>query len=130
MASSARAWNFGAGPAALPLDVLEQIKQDLPVYQSSGASIMEHSHRGKVYMAVHAEAIANVRTLYGISEDYAVLFLQGGATGQFAMLPMNFLAAGASADYVNTGEWASKAISEAKTVGAVNVVADTVADRP
>ncbi len=125
-----RAWNFGAGPAVLPEEVLEQIKNDLPVYQNSGASIMEHSHRGKVYMAVHTEAIANIKKLLAIPDDYAVLFMQGGATGQFATIPMNLLGEGQSADYVNTGEWASKAISEAKILGAVNVIADTVADRP
>lgn len=127
---SSRGLNFGAGPAVLPEEVLEQIKADLPVYQNSGASIMEHSHRGKVYMAVHAEAIANTRKLLNIPEDYAVLFMQGGATGQFASIPMNFLAAGQSADYVNTGEWASKAIAEAQIIGAVKVVADTAAERP
>lgn len=127
---SLRAWNFGAGPAVLPEEVLEQVKNDLPVYNNSGASIMEHSHRGKVYSAVHAEAIANVRKLLSVPEEYAVLFLQGGATAQFAMIPMNLLGETQTADYVNTGEWASKAIAEAKTIGQVNVVADTAAARP
>lgn len=128
--TTSRAWNFGAGPGALPEEVLGWIREDLPVYQGSGASIMEHSHRGKVYMAVHAEASANVRKLLGVPDDYAVLWIQGGATGQFAMVPMNLLGEGQSADYTNTGEWASKAIAEAKVLGAVNVVADTAADRP
>jgi phosphoserine aminotransferase len=125
-----RGWNFGAGPAVLPEEVLQQIREDLPVYENSGTSIIEHSHRGKVYMAVHTEAVGNVRKLLGVPDDYAVLFLQGGATGQFAMIPMNLLGAGQTADYVNTGEWASKAISEAKIIGRVNVAADTAAERP
>ncbi len=125
-----RAWNFGAGPGALPEEVLGWIREDMPVYKGSGASIMEHSHRGKVYMAVHAEASANVRKLLGVPDDYAVLWLQGGATGQFAMIPMNLLGERQSADYTHTGEWAGKAISEAKVIGAVNVVADSSADRP
>ncbi|MFH1857432.1 MAG: 3-phosphoserine/phosphohydroxythreonine transaminase, partial [Candidatus Omnitrophota bacterium] len=87
-------------------------------------------HRGKVYMEVHAEAIANVKQLLQLPDDYAVLFLQGGATAQFAMIPMNLLPEGKTADYVNTGEWATKAIKEAKTWGQVNVAADTSALRP
>ena len=128
--AAARAWNFGAGPGALPDEVLGWIKEDLPVYQNSGASIMEHSHRGKIYMAVHAEATANTRKLLGVPDDYAVLWIQGGATGQFDMVPLNLMGERQSADYTHTGEWSSKAIAEAKVIGAVNVVADTAADRP
>ncbi|MCM8794679.1 MAG: 3-phosphoserine/phosphohydroxythreonine transaminase [Candidatus Omnitrophica bacterium] len=121
----ARAFNFSAGPAALPEEVILQIKADLPEYSNCGSSIMEVSHRGKVYGAVHEEAIANVRKLLKLPDDYAVLLLQGGATAQFAMIPMNFLGDGQTADYVNSGAWAKKAIQEAKAIGKVNVAADT-----
>ncbi len=120
----ARAYNFSAGPATLPLEVLEEAQGELLNYKGTGMSIMEHSHRGKAYMAVHAEAIANTRELLGLSDDYAVLFLQGGASLQFAMLPMNLLGAGQTADYTNSGSWAAKAIKEAKLIGNVNVAAD------
>ncbi len=119
-----RVFNFSAGPATLPLEVLEEAQRDLVDYRGTGMSIMEHSHRGKAYMAVHEEALANTRELLGLSEDYAVLFLQGGASLQFAMLPMNLLGAGQTADYTNSGAWASKAIKEAKLLGNVNIAAD------
>src|SRR5688500_1573155 len=121
---SDRVFNFNAGPAVLPVDVLEQIKADLPVYKDSGMSVMEMSHRGKHYEAIHDEAIANLRKLLDIPEDYAVLFLQGGATTQFSLIPMNLAPGGRSADYVNTGAWAKAAIDEAKFITKVNVVAD------
>jgi len=120
----ARVYNFSAGPATLPLEVLEEARQELLDYQGTGMSIMEHSHRGKAYMAVHAEAIANTRELLGLGDDYAVLFLQGGASLQFSMVPMNLLGAGQTADYTNSGAWAAKAIKEAKLVGNVNIAAD------
>ena len=125
-----RAYNFNAGPAALPLEVLEIAQKELTDFNGTGMSIMEHSHRGKAYDAVHAEAVANMGKLLGLTEDYQVLFLQGGASLQFSMIPMNLLGAGQVADYVNSGAWASKAIKEAKKVGGVNIVADTSKEIP
>ena len=125
-----RAFNFNAGPAALPLEVLEIAQKELTDFNGTGMSIMEHSHRGKAYDAVHAEAVANMGKLLGLTDDYQVLFLQGGASMQFSMIPLNLLGAGQTADYVNSGAWASKAIKEAKKVGAVNVVADTSKEIP
>lgn len=125
-----RAHNFNAGPAALPLEVLEQAQKELIDFNGTGMSIMEHSHRGKAYDAVHAEAVANLSTLLGLTDDYQLLFLQGGASLQFSQVPLNLLGEGQSADYVNTGAWASKAIKEAKKVGTVNVLADTSKDIP
>jgi phosphoserine aminotransferase len=125
-----RIYNFSAGPATLPLEVLEEAKAELLDYEGTGMSIMEHSHRGKPYMAVHAEAIANTKELLGVGDDYAVLFLQGGASLQFAMLAMNLLGEGQTADYTNSGSWASKAIKEAKLIGNVNVAADCAKEIP
>ncbi len=125
-----RAYNFGAGPAALPLEVLEIAQKELTDFNGTGMSIMEHSHRGKAYDAVHAEAVANMGTLLGITDDYQILFLQGGASLQFAQVPMNLLGEGQTADYVNSGAWAGKAVKEAKKIGTVNVLADTSKDIP
>lgn len=125
-----RAFNFNAGPAALPLEVLEIAQKELTDFNGTGMSIMEHSHRGKAYDAVHAEAVANMSKLLGLDDNYQVLFLQGGASLQFAQIPMNLLGAGQTADYVNSGAWANKAIKEAKKIGNVNVVADTSKDIP
>ena len=125
-----RAFNFNAGPAALPLEVLEIAQKELTDFGGTGMSIMEHSHRGKAYDAVHAEAVANMAKLLGATDDYQVLFLQGGASLQFAQVPMNLLLPGQTADYVNTGEWAGKAITEAKKIGNVNILADTAKDIP
>lgn len=125
-----RVYNFGAGPAVLPLEVLEEAQRELLDYQGSGMSILEHSHRGKEYDAVHQEAIANIRRLLRLDDDYAVLFLQGGASGQFAMVPMNLLLPGQVADYVHTGAWAEKAIAEASIAGKVHIAADTSTERP
>ncbi len=125
-----RAYNFNAGPAALPVEVLEIAQSELLDFNGTGMSIMEHSHRGKAYDAVHQEAIDNMGKLLGLTDDYQVLFLQGGASLQFAQVPMNLLGAGQSADYVNTGAWAGKAVKEAKKFGAVNVLADTSKDIP
>src|SRR5260221_14345027 len=99
----ARVYNFNPGPAALPLAALERARDELVDYRGSGMSIIEHSHRGKEYEAVHDEAIALVRDLLSVSDDYHVLLLQGGASQQFAMVPMNLLPAGKSADYILTG---------------------------
>jgi phosphoserine aminotransferase len=126
----ARVYNFNAGPAVLPLEVLEEAQRQFVEYQSSGMSLMESSHRGKEYDAVHAEALANYRKLFNCSDDYAICFIAGGASLQFAMIPMNLLGAGQTADYVNSGAWASKALKEAQLVGKVNVAANTAKDIP
>ena len=119
-----RIYNFNAGPAVLPLEVLETAQAELVDYRNTGMSLLEASHRGKAYEAVHDEAIANLRELIGISDDYAVLLLQGGASMQFSMVPMNLLLPGETADYTHSGAWAGKAIKEAQKVGTVNVVAN------
>jgi phosphoserine aminotransferase len=118
-----RVSNFNAGPAALPLAVLERARDELLDFGGTGMSIMEHSHRGKAYEGVHDEAIALLRELAGIPDTHHVLFLQGGASLQFAMLPMNFLGEGKSADYVNTGHWSERAIDEAKYYGKPRIAA-------
>jgi phosphoserine aminotransferase len=110
----ARIANFNAGPAALPTAVLERAQAELLDFAQSGMSIMEHSHRGKVYEAVHHETIALFRELLSLPDDYQVLFLQGGASHQFAMIPMNLAGRAQTADYVNTGHWAERAYEEAK----------------
>jgi len=125
-----RAHNFNAGPAALPLDVLLEAQKDLIDFKNTGMSIMEHSHRGKDYEAIHNEAITNIKTLMGLDDSYTVLFLQGGASMQFAMVPMNLLGAGQVADYTNSGTWASKAIKEAKLIGKVNIAANCEKEIP
>ncbi|MCF7847246.1 MAG: 3-phosphoserine/phosphohydroxythreonine transaminase [Kiritimatiellales bacterium] len=119
-----RAYNFAAGPAILPEEVLKQAQAELLDYQGTGMSIMEMSHRGKEYSAVHAETIANIKQLLNIPEGYSVLFMTGGASTQFALIPMNLLGAGQTADYTNSGAWAAKAIKEAKLLGSVNIAAD------
>ncbi|NGZ06194.1 MAG: 3-phosphoserine/phosphohydroxythreonine transaminase [Magnetococcales bacterium] len=113
-----RVYNFSAGPAVLPLPVLERARDEMIDYRGSGMSVMEMSHRSKEYMAIIEAAEAKLRTLMGIGEDYAVLFLQGGATLQFAMLPMNLITdpATQSADYIMTGSWSEKALAEAKKI--------------
>ena len=120
-----RVFNFSAGPAALPLEVLQQAQAELVNWHGSGMSVMEMSHRGKEYMSIQADAEADLRELMGIPSNYKVLFVQGGASLQFAMVPMNLLRGKASADYLNTGEWSKKAIKEAKKYGAVNVIASS-----
>jgi phosphoserine aminotransferase len=121
----ARVHNFNAGPAVLPLPVLELVQRELVEFRGTGMSIMEHSHRGKAYDEVHKDAQARLRRVLGMGDDHHILFLQGGASQQFAMVPMNFLPAGASADYVLTGSWSKKAIAEAKILGKARVAADT-----
>ncbi|MDQ2646683.1 MAG: 3-phosphoserine/phosphohydroxythreonine transaminase [Myxococcota bacterium] len=125
----ARAINFNAGPAALPAAALERAQKELLDLAGTGMSVMEHSHRGKAYEAVHNEAISLVRELLGVPDSYDVLLLQGGASQQFALVPMNLLPAGKSADYVLTGAWSQKAYKEAKTVGTVRVAATTEKDK-
>jgi len=124
-----RAMNFNAGPAALPLAALERAQRELLDVDGTGMSIMEHSHRGKTYDAVHGEAIALVRELLNVPADYHVVLLQGGASQQFAMVPMNLVPQGKSADYVLTGSWSQKAFKEAKQVGTARVAASTEVDK-
>lgn len=120
-----RVINFNAGPAALPLSALEQARDELLDFRGTGMSIMEHSHRGKAYEAVHREAISLLTKLLGIPSSHQVLFVTGGASTQFAVVPLNFLKPGRSADYVLTGGWAEKALDEARLVGATRVAATT-----
>ena len=125
----ARAINFNAGPAALPLAALERAQKELLDLAGTGMSVMEHSHRGKAYEAVHNEAISLTRELFSVPDSYDVLFLQGGASQQFAVVPMNLLPQGKSADYILTGAWSQKAYKEAKTLGTVRVAASTEKDK-
>jgi phosphoserine aminotransferase len=125
----ARVHNFNAGPAGLPLSALEHAQRELVDFEGTGMSIIEHSHRGKAYEGVHNEAIALTRELLAVPEDYHVLFLQGGASLQFAQVPMNFLPAGKSADYIVTGGWAEKALQEAQRVGTARAAATTEKDK-
>ena len=120
--------NFNPGPAALPLSVLEQAQADLCDYQGRGLSIMEMSHRSKEYEAINTEAETSFKRLLGVGDGYRVLFLQGGASTQFAMVPMNFLAPGATADYLMTGSWAEKAFEEAAALGQARKAASTSAE--
>ncbi len=121
----ARKYNFCAGPAALPEPVLEQARAELADWHDRGLSIMEMSHRSAEFVAVAREAERDLRALLDIPDDYAVLFLQGGASQQFAAVPLNLLPADGVADYVNTGQWSSKAIKEGKRFGKVNVAASS-----
>lgn len=121
----ARIINFNPGPSTLPLQALREAQEELLDFQGTGMSIIEHSHRGKDYGAVHNEAIALIRELGNVGDDYEVLFLQGGASTQFAMVPMNFLSKDKSADYIVTGVWSEKALSEAKTLGQTRVAKST-----
>ncbi len=120
-----RVFNFSAGPAAIPTEVLEKARDELLDYDGSGMSIMEHSHRGTFYEKVHAQAKALVRSLLNLSDEYEILFLQGGASLQFSMLPMNFLTPDRSADYVLTGQWSVLAHREAALLGSARKVASS-----
>jgi phosphoserine aminotransferase len=125
-----RVFNFAAGPAALPVAVLEQARDELTDWNGSGMSVMEVSHRGKAFIAVAAQAERDLRELLAVPAGYQVLFLQGGATAQFSAIPLNLAGADAAVDYVNTGAWSKKAIGEARRlVGKVNVIADEAASR-
>jgi len=119
-----RIWNFSAGPAALPEEVLLQAQEELLDWHGAGCSVMEMSHRGKEFTGIIEQAEADLRELMGIPEQYKVLFLQGGATQQFAQIPMNLLA-GRSADYIVTGSWSKKALKEAQRIGNVRCAATT-----
>nr|BDT36088.1 3-phosphoserine/phosphohydroxythreonine transaminase [Myxococcus sp. MH1] len=121
-----RVINFNPGPAGLPLPALERARDELLDFQGSGMSVMEHSHRGKEYEAVHDEAIALLSELTGLPSTHQVLFLTGGASQQFAQVPMNFLTPDTSADYLMTGVWSEKALDEAKYYGKPRVAATTV----
>lgn len=121
----ARAINFNPGPATLPLGALERAQRELLDIQGTGMSIIEHSHRGKTFEAIHNEALSLTRELLGVPENYSILFLQGGASQQFAVVPMNLLGSGQSADYLVTGVWSKSAVKEAKIVGAARVAAST-----
>ena len=120
-----RIFNFSAGPATLPLSVLEEAQKGLISLNGTGIGILEHSHRGKAFLAVYEETVALCRQIANISDDYLILFLQGGATSQFHMVPMNFLSADQTADYVHTGSWSKKAIAEAKRYGNVHIAASS-----
>lgn len=121
----ARIYNFAAGPAVLPEPVLEQASREMLDWHGCGTSVMEMSHRGKEFIGIAAAAEADLRELLGVPANYRVLFLQGGATLQFAAVPMNLLRGKKSADYVNTGEWSKKAIKEARRYGGVNIAASS-----
>ncbi|MDE3154955.1 MAG: 3-phosphoserine/phosphohydroxythreonine transaminase [Acidobacteriota bacterium] len=125
MTTATRIYNFSAGPATLPLPVLEEVQRDLIALPGVGMSILEISHRSKPFDRIIQAAVADIRALAGVPANYKVLFLQGGASMQFSMVPMNLLTAGTTADYILTGSWSQKAMKEAKKVGAVNVAATT-----
>jgi phosphoserine aminotransferase len=125
-----RAFNFNAGPAILPVSVLEEASKGVLEIGNSGMSILEVSHRGELYESIHNDTKARILKLLGLSEsEYSVLFLGGGASTQFMMLPMNFLKADTAADYVHTGEWSSKAFKEAKRYGKVTLAGSSEADK-
>jgi len=128
MTTMTRVFNFSSGPAALPVSVLEEAQRDLVALPGVGMSVLEVSHRSKAFEAILAQAESDIRALGNIPSNYKVLFLQGGASTQFSMVPMNLLGAGATADYIDCGSWAQKAIKEAKKVGTVNVAASTKAE--
>jgi len=120
-----RVYNFSAGPAMLPQEVLERAREEMLDWRGSGMSVMEMSHRGKEFMSIAEQTEADLRELLSIPTNYKVLFLQGGASLQFAMIPHNLMRGKGKTDYINTGAWSKKAIAEAKTYGAVNVAASS-----
>src|SRR5262245_10553146 len=120
-----RVYNFSAGPAMLPLPVLEEAQRDLVALPGVGMSVMEISHRSKTFDEIIQSAEADMRRLGGIPDNYKIVFLQGGASLQFSMVPMNLLTPGTTADYILTGDWGKKALKEAKRVGATHVAAST-----
>ncbi len=124
----ARIHNFYAGPATLPLAALERAKAEIPDWEATGMSVMETSHRSKEYDAVHRQAMELFTELLGLDDDHQVLFLQGGASLQFAMLPMNFIPPGGSADYIDTGTWSTKAIKEADIIASARIAATSEPD--
>ena len=126
--TTTRVYNFSPGPAVLPLSVLEEAQRDLVALPGAGMSVLEMSHRGKVFEGILHECEADIRKLASIPENYKMLFLQGGASMQFSMVPMNLLHAGEWADYIVNGAWGEKALKEAKKVGAVNLAHTTGPD--
>ncbi|MBC8412889.1 MAG: 3-phosphoserine/phosphohydroxythreonine transaminase [Nitrospira sp.] len=122
-------YNFSAGPAMLPEDVIKKAAAEMINWNGSGMSVMEMSHRGKEFMSIAAKAEQDLREIMNIPDNYKVLFLQGGASSQFAMVPMNLLMGKKTADYINTGAWSKKAIAEAKRYCDVNLVATSEADK-
>jgi phosphoserine aminotransferase len=125
MIKTTRVFNFAAGPAIMPVPVLEEAQRDLPSLPGVGMSVMEISHRSKTFEDILNKAIIDIQDLAGVPSNYKILMLQGGASLQFSMVPMNLLSAGTAADYIDTGSWAKKAIKEAARVGTVNVAATT-----
>jgi len=119
-----RPYNFSPGPAALPLEVLELAREEMLDWRASGMSVMEISHRGKAFMQVAGEAEADLRELLGVPRGYEVLFMQGGASAQFAIVPLNLAGAGSTADYIDTGHWSKKAIAEARRYCSVRMAGD------
>lgn len=120
-----RVYNFSAGPAMLPEAVLQQAREEMLDWQGSGMSVMEMSHRGKEFMSIAAQAEADVRQLLAVPDNYKALFLQGGASSQFSMVPMNLTRDNKKVDYINTGSWSKKAVAEAKRYADVNIAATT-----
>ncbi|MES9824905.1 MAG: 3-phosphoserine/phosphohydroxythreonine transaminase [Candidatus Thiodiazotropha endolucinida] len=120
-----RVFNFSAGPAMLPEEVLQQAREEMLDWRGSGMSVMEMSHRGKEFMSIAEQAESDLRALLQIPDNYKVMFLQGGASSQFAMVPMNLTRDNTKVDYINTGSWSKKAIAEAKRFATVNLVAST-----
>ena len=129
MSKYGRVYNFSAGPSVLPVEVLEKVQKELLNYEGSGQSVMEMSHRSKEYKKIIDEAEANLRELMHIPDNYKVLFVQGGGTLQFAMVPMNLLRSSGKADYVITGTWAKKACKEATKFGDIRVIASSEEDK-
>ena len=123
--STHRIYNFSAGPAVMPVEVLEEAQRDLVALPGIGMSVMEISHRSKTFEAILAAAEADLRRLASVPDTYKILFLQGGASLQFSMVPMNLLTSGATADYILTGDWSKKALKEAKKAGATHVAGST-----
>jgi phosphoserine aminotransferase len=122
-----RVFNFSAGPAVLPEEVLRQAAGEMLDWHGCGMGVMEMSHRGKEYMAIHAQALADVRELLAVPDNYKILFMQGGAIGENAIIPMNLIGRGAVADYVITGSWSKKSEAEARKYGRTHIAADTSA---
>src|SRR2546423_4162614 len=123
-----RIYNFSAGPAVLPLPVLEEAQRELVSLPGVGMSVMEISHRSKTFDEIIGRAESGIRELLNVPDNYRILFLQGGASLQFSMVPMNFLPAGGNADYIVTGSWGKKAVKEARRGGTVQIAATTEAD--
>ncbi len=120
-----RVFNFNPGPATLPYSVINLASAAVLEYDNQGMSLIEMSHRSKQYEKINAEAEADLKSLMGLSDDYQVLFMGGGASLQFHMIPLNFLTEGKTADYINTGEWSTRAVKEAKKIGNVNLAASS-----